>query len=444
MKFGPFDRNRKPQNSSPAANQDTPSALSLLLHPGIGLKRWALVAGFGVLCIGLGISFLLPIPLSSGFLAVSRYVTLTWLPPLARGLVFLAFGVLFVAISGKRLHGMIIEGALGGRKTNRLLLDLHQYRTRIRGPKVIAIGGGAGLSALLRGMKLYTRNITAVVTVADDGGSSGRLRTQLAIPPPGDARNCLVALSDTEPLMERLMQYRFTNGVGLEGHSFGNLFLAALTELQGGFNQGLEAATQLLGVNGRVLPATLATNVVLTGMTQSGQLVQGESQVSASQAPLKRVWLEPEHLPATPQVMEAVREADIIVIGPGSLYTSIIPNFLVVGLREVLQNSRAPKVFVCNVATQRGETEGYGVAEHLQAFYEHSGITITHLIANTNVEALPVESGQVTVHPERPPGFTGHFVAADVVDETARTRHDSAKLAKIIANIPKRGKTGRG
>ena len=189
MDSSPFDRSKERRKNISEANQDPPSALSLLLHPGIGLKRWALVAGFGVLCIGLGISFLLPIPPSSGFLAVSRYVTLAWLPPLARGLVFLALGALFVAINGKRLHGMIIEGALGGRKTNRLLLDLHQYRTRIRGPRVIAIGGGTGLSALLRGMKLYTRNITAVVTVADDGGSSGRLRTQLAIPPPGDPRS---------------------------------------------------------------------------------------------------------------------------------------------------------------------------------------------------------------------------------------------------------------
>ena len=437
MAFGPFDRKRKLRKTTSAANQGTPSALSLLLHPGIGIKRWALVAGIGVLFIGLGVGFLLPIPLSSGFLTIARYVTLAWLPLLARGLVFLALGVLFVAISGKRLHGMIIEGSLGGRKTNRLLLDLQQYRTRIRGPKVIAIGGGTGLSALLRGLKMYTRNITAVVTVADDGGSSGRLRTELAIPPPGDARNCLVALSDVEPLMERLMQYRFTNGVGLEGHSFGNLLLAALTELQGGFNQGLEAATQLLGVNGRVLPATLATNVVLTGMTQKGQLVQGESKVGASLAPLARVWLEPEHLPATPEVMEAVREAEIIVIGPGSLYTSIIPNFLVDGLSKAIQNSRASKVFVCNVATQRGETEGYGVAEHMQAFYEHAGVTITHLIANTNVEALPVDSGQVAVEPKRPPGFSGRFVATDVVDETLRTRHDSAKLARIIVDIAK-------
>ena len=435
MAFGPFDRSKRLRKTTSAANQGTPSALSLLLHPGIGIKRWALVAGVGVLFIGLGVGFLLPIPLSSGFLTIARYVTLTWLPPLARGLVFLALGALFVAISSKRLHGMIIEGVLGGRKTNRLLLDLQQYRTRIRGPRVIAIGGGTGLSALLRGLKAYTRNITAVVTVADDGGSSGRLRTELAIPPPGDARNCLVALSDAEPLMEQLMQYRFTNGVGLEGHSLGNLLLAALTELQGSFSEGLEAATQLLEVNGRVLPSTIATTVVLTGMTQNGQLVQGESKVGASLAPLSRVWLEPEHLPATPEVIEAVWEADIVVIGPGSLYTSIIPNFLVDGLSEAIQNSGASKVFVCNVATQRGETEGYGVAEHIQAFYEHAGVTITHLIANTNVEALPVDSGQVAVEPTRPPGFSGHFVATDVVDETLRTRHDSAKLARIIVDI---------
>ena len=337
----------------------------------------------------------------------------------------------------RHLYSMVAEGVLGGRQTKHLLLDLQQHRTRIRGPKVVAIGGGTALSILLRGLKMYTRNITAVVTVADDGGSSGRLRTELAIPPPGDARNCLVALSDVEPLMERLMQYRFPNGAGLQGHNLGNLLLAALTDLEGGFDQGLEAAVQLLGVNGRVLPATLATDVVLNGTTQSGQVVQGESRVGTSQAPLTRVWLAPEHLQVNPTVTEAVLEADIIVIGPGSLYTSIIPNFLLDGIREALQTSPAPKIFVCNVATQPGETEGYGVAEHIQAFYDHTGIAITHLIVNSNVEALPVTPGPVAVEPKRPAGFKGRFMTPDVVDEAMRTRHDSTKLAKSVMEITK-------
>ena len=342
----------------------------------------------------------------------------------------------------RHLYGMMVEGILGGRQTNRLLQDLHQYRTRLHGPKIVAIGGGTGLATLLRGLKASTRHITAVVTVADDGGSSGRLRRDLDIPPPGDARNCLVALSDAEPLMERLMQYRFSNGTGLQGHSMGNLLLAALTDLEGGFGLGLDTAAQLLGVNGRVLPATRASNVVLTGVTEHGQIVKGESQVGTAPAKLNRVWLEPEGLVVNPEVVRAVSEADVVVIGPGSLYTSIIPNFLVDGLKRALESSRAHKVFVCNVATQPGETDGYGVAEHLNAFYEHAGVSITHVVANSNVGELPAESDQVVVEPERPSDFRGHFMAVDVVAESSRTRHDSVKLATVILDIAKRRRGG--
>ena len=430
-----------PHDSPSARGVRTPSSLALLLHPGIGIKRWALVAGIGVLLLSLGASFLLTIPLSTGFLTAARFVTLSGMDLMIRGLIFGGVGVLLVTISARHLYRLFVEGVMGGRETKRLLQDLHQYRTRVRGPNIVAIGGGTGLATLLRGLKLYTRNITAVVTVADDGGSSGRLRTELAMPPPGDARNCLIALSEAEPLMESLMQYRFNNGVGLEGHSLGNLLLAALTDLRGGFDPGLEAAAQLLRVNGRVLPSTLATDVVLTGVTQSGEVVHGESRIGAFPAPMKRVWLEPAQLPVNPEVTEAVREADIIVIGPGSLYTSIIPNFLVDGFKESLQASHAPKVFVCNVATESGETDGYGAPEHLKGFLEHTGVPVSHLIANSNVEALPAEWGQVAVEARRLPGFTGRYVAADVVDETLRTHHDATKLAKVVMDITRRGES---
>ena len=392
----------------------------------------------GLLFVALGLGFLLPIKLSSSFLTLVRYATLVWLPLPVRGLIFLVPGIVMMIFGARHLYSMMVEGILGGRQTNRLLLDLHQYRTRLHGPKIVAIGGGTGLGTLLRGLKASTRHITAVVTVADDGGSSGRLRRELDIPPPGDARNCLVALSDAEPLMERLMQYRFSSGNGLQGHNMGNLLLAALTDLEGGFGQGLDTAAQLLGVNGRVLPATLASNVVLTGVTEHGDVVKGESRVGTSAARLNRVWLEPEGLAVNQEVVRAVSEADVIVIGPGSLYTSIIPNFLVDGFKEALENSRAHKVFVCNVATQSGETDGYGVAEHLGAFYEHAEVSVTYVIANSNVGELPAESGQVVVEPKRPSNFKGRFVAADVVDESLRTRHDSSKLAGVIFDIAKR------
>ena len=191
-----------------------------------------------------------------------------------------------------------------------------------------------------------------------------------------------------------------------------------------------------------MLPSTLASNVVLTGVTEHGHVVKGESRVGTSPARLNRVWLEPEGLAVNQEVVRAVLEADVIVIGPGSLYTSIIPNFLVDGFKEALENSRAHKVFVCNVATQSGETDGYGVAEHLGAFYEHAEVSVTHVIANSNVGELPAESGQVVVEPKRPSNFRGRFVAADVVDESLRTRHDSAKLAGVIFDIAKRRRVG--
>ncbi len=432
------DSNNLPLETPSRAGYAAPSALSLLLHPGIGIKRWTLILGIGGLFIALGFGFLMSVPLSGTLLTASRYVTLFWLPPMVRGFVFLLLGVLLVILGATHLYGMMMEGALGGRETKHLLNDLYQYRTRIRGPKVVAIGGGTGLATLLRGLKEYTRHITAVVTVADDGGSSGRLRRDLAIPPPGDARNCLVALSDVEPLMERLMQYRFSNGAGIEGHSLGNLFLAALTDMEGSFDQGLEAAARLLGVNGRVLPSTLAPNVVLSGETLHGQVVHGESNVGTSGVPLRRLWLEPEDLEANPEAIVAVTEADIIVIGPGSLYTSVVPNFLVGGLSEAVQASNAPRVFVCNVATQPGETDDYGVAEHLVAFAEHSGVSVTHLLVNQNTEALTEESGQKVIAPIHPSGFTGRYVTTDLVDETLRTHHDSAKLARAVMNIVKR------
>lgn len=419
-------------------SRQTPSSFSLLLHPGIGIKRWAFLASIGVSFVILGAAFLLTIPLSSSLLTAARFVTLSGTSGVVRGFVFVVVGVLLLIFSSRHIFGMFQEGALRGKGTRHLLQDLQQYRLRMRGPTVVAIGGGTGLATLLRGLKTYTRNITAVVTVSDDGGSSGRLRKQLEIPPPGDVRNCLVALSEVEPLMEKLMQYRFSGGEGLEGHNLGNLLLAALVDLEGGFAPGLDAAAQLLEVNGRVLPAMLASNVVLSAETQSGRVMQGESLIGNSPDPLKRVWLEPEGLPVNPQVVQAIKSADLVVIGPGSLYTSIIPNFLAVGMIEALQESRAVKIFVCNVATQDGETSGYDSSAHFQAFLEHADITVNHVIVNSNVEQLPTEWMQAVVKPERPLGFLGKLVVGDVVDESMRTRHDSVKLASVVMAIPKK------
>ena len=429
------NRNNIPSNKVVSPTKSNPSTISLLFQPGIGLKRWIFIALLGLIFTSLGTGFILQISLSSNLITIGRYLTLVWLPLPIRGLIFLTLGLILITFGIKQFYGMLIRGSLENRQANSLLKDLYQYKTRLRGPNIVAIGGGTGISTLLRGLKEKTNHITAVVTVADDGGSSGRLRQELNIPPPGDARNCLVALSDTEPLMEKLMQYRFSEGKGLQGHNMGNLLLAALTDIEGEFSKGLEAVAKLLGVNGRVLPATLGANVMLNGITEDGNIIKGESKLGNSPSRLKRVWIEPDGLHINPAVVKAIGKADIIVMGPGSLYTSIIPNFLIDGLKEAIDESQAKKLFISNVATQSGETDGYGVEEHFDAFFTHSKIMPTHLIANSNCQALSKQWEQVAIKPIKPRGFQGAFISIDVVDELMRTRHDPYKLATLILKI---------
>ncbi len=304
------------------------------------------------------------------------------------------------------------------------------------GLRIVTIGGGTGQSTALRGLKRETDNLTAIVPVSDDGGSSGRLRQDFRMPPPGDARSCLVALSDGETALEELFNHRFNGSSSLEGHSLGNLLLAALYEKTGDFSQGLEAAARLLALSGRVVPVSDEPGLTLVGRTTSGRTLVGESAVGRAPGPIERVWLEPEGAAAGESALEAINQAELIVIGPGSLYTSLIPCFLLRGVSQAVSASRAPKVFVCSVATQPHETDGYGVEEHLRAFQSHSSVTVTHVLANGNVEELPAESGRTAVAPvRRIDGFGGAVVLADVVDESDRTRHDPRKLAGALMDI---------
>lgn len=242
------------------------------------------------------------------------------------------------------------------------------------GPRIAAVGGGTGLSTLLRGLKLYTKNLTAIVTVADDGGGSGRLRQDLGMPPPGDIRSCLEALANAEPLMAQLMHYRFPEGT-LAGQSFGNLFLAALNGIMPSFDRAVESMSQVLAITGRVLPVTTA-DVQLEATFENGASVVGESHIfrckKEQDCRIRRVRLIPEHPRALPAAIEALEQAEVIVLAPGSLYTSIIPNLLVDGIVDAIRRSRALKVYVCNVMTQDGETEGYTVSDHIRALFKHS------------------------------------------------------------------------
>lgn len=254
------------------------------------------------------------------------------------------------------------------------------------GPRVVTIGGGTGLSVLLRGLKKYTSNITAIVTVSDDGGSSGMLREDMGILPPGDIRNCIVALANTEPIMEQLMQYRFKEG-SLKGQSFGNLFIAALNDICGSFDGAVREVGNVLAVTGKVLPVTLE-NVILYAELEDGTVVKGESQIPIKQQAInkriKQVFIRPSNCKALPEALQAIKEADAIILGPGSLYTSIIPNFLVKNIAKTVNHSAAIKIYVCNIMTQQGETIGYSLSEHLTAINGHADkLVIDYAIVNT-------------------------------------------------------------
>ncbi|MBQ3819827.1 YvcK family protein [bacterium] len=270
---------------------------------------------------------------------------------------------------------------MGWQKTNLSIMDgndnhslleiLYRRRKLNKGPKIVAVGGGTGLSMLLRGIKNITNNITAVVTVGDDGGSSGRLREEMGVLPPGDIRNCIAALADDEDLVTKLFQYRFKTGEGLEGHSFGNLFLTALCSITGDMVRAVKESSNVLSIRGRVLPATL-DDMKLAAEIEDGRIIRGESNIPEAGGRIKRLFTEPSNCKALDDVIAAIRDAEIIILGPGSLYTSVIPNLLVSEISDEIAKSNAKKIYVCNIMTQPGETDGYSVCDHVSAIIKHS------------------------------------------------------------------------
>jgi len=309
-------------------------------------------------------------------------------------------------------------------------------------PKVVVIGGGTGLSVMLRGLKEKPLDLTAIVTVADDGGSSGVLRQELQIPPPGDIRNVLMALANVEPLLSRLLRYRFPAGSGLAGHSLGNLMLAAMTDIAGDFVTGVRELSQVLAVRGRVLPAA-AQGTVLKAVMEDGSIVVGESQIPKARGRIRRVMIEPPGVEPLPEAVEAIREADCILIGPGSLYTSIMPNLLVKGLAEAIVASDAMKLFICNVMTQPGETDGYTVSDHLDAIEAHVGAPLFHGVIVNNGEIPPdvlskyaEEGASVVVCDEEELRRRGIRVIADrLIKVQTYLRHDAARLSHHIERL---------
>lgn len=404
------------------------------LSVGIGVKRWLLVLLVGVTILALGIAYLfVEIYREQPFPDFAYYVTLQFLPRLARAFLFGALGIGLVVFGLYKLNQALLAG-VPTRPTS-LVESLYRKRMRKRDLKIVCIGGGTGMSTLLRGLKNYSDNLTAIITVADDGGSSGRLRQELGVLPPGDFRQCIAALADAEPLMARLLEYRFPNDSGLSGHAFGNLFIAAMAGVTGNSERALMESSRVLAVRGRILPSTLE-NVTLcaevrgTHEAQTAR-VSGESQIAKFGKPVERVFLEPARVPAYPDAVRALLDADLILFGPGSLYTSVLPNLLVEQICQAATVSQAQKLFVCNVATERGETDQYAAEDYLRALELHcGGLEFDGVLVNENLtHALPP---QAQIDFVRTRAQDARFVFADVVDNEHPWRHDSEKLARAV------------
>ena len=360
------------------------------------------------------------------------YITLQFLPYWARAVIFGGLGVGLLLFSYLKLTQSVLGPFLPGNSTSSIVEIIHAFRLRGRGPRIVAIGGGTGLSSLLRGLKTYTSNLSVIVTVADDGGSSGRLRDEYRILPPGDFRQCLIALADAEPLMKQLFDHRFKEG-SLDGHSFGNLFIMAMADVTGNFEQALRESGKVLAVKGTILPSTLQDVTLVASI--NGGMVAGESKIPMQNGPINHVFLKPDGAQINPEAAQAILSAELIIVGPGSLYTSIMPNLLVEGMVEAIKASPALKVYICNLAAQNGETDGYGVDDYLRVIQEHVGSNLfDFVLVNSNVAHAPT-GGQSQVifktadsnkHPEV------RFIAADVVNTKLPSHHDPDKLARTI------------
>jgi uncharacterized cofD-like protein len=412
-----------------------PSTTSWLrwLTPGLQIKRWLLLLMLSELVLVLGVAYALKELYQTAHLpGFFFYLTLQFLPYWARAIIFSLFGVGLLLVSYLKLTQSILGPFLPGNSTSSILEVIHAYRLRGRGPRVVAIGGGTGLSSLLRGLKTYTSNLSVIVTVADDGGSSGRLRDEYRILPPGDFRQCLVALADAEPLMRQLFDHRFKEG-SLDGHAFGNLFIMAMADVTGNFEQALRESGKVLAVKGTIVPSTLQDVTLVASI--NGGTVEGESKIPKQNAPISHVFLKPDGVQVNPEAAQAILNAELVIVGPGSLYTSLLPNLLVEGMVEAIKASPALKLYICNLAAQPGETEGYGVDDYLRVIREHVGANLFDFVLVNSNTSHPPTGGQAPVI-FKPVDTTRHpevrFIASDVVNVRVPSHHDPDKLARTI------------
>ncbi len=421
------------------------------LYPGMRVKRWMLLTLLGIALVVAGLALVANLELlqwmSNALTSVQQHVSVNITQPsvyLPVGIVIGLLGLVLIFVSYFQFNRSVLAAVAPDARDD-LADRIFQRRHLAQGVRIVVIGGGTGLSTMLRGLKEYTSNIAAIVTVTDNGGSSGRLTQQMGVLPPGDLRNCLVALADAEPTLARLFQFRFEDGhEGLAGHSFGNLFIAAMTEIyKGNYEQAIAATSKVLAIRGKVYPSTLH-NVCLLGEMEDGTVVEGETQIAGHEQRIRRMYLRPENAQPLPEALEALKLADAIILGPGSVYTSVIPNLLVDGIADAIARSRARKIYVCNVMTQPGETGGYTAADHVRVIAEHAPgrrlvdyVLINKETPSSDLLARYERYGQQFVAPDLEAvnalGYTP--VSANLVSQTDVVRHDPARLAEAIFRI---------
>ncbi len=405
-------------------------------YPGMRVKRWILFTAFSMIMFSMGVAVLILEQRSNNRLWASIIVIL---------------GIAGAITGITRLIKSFSTAFIPAEREGSLIDLLYSKRFLEQGPKIVTIGGGTGLSVLLHGLKQFTTNITAIVTVADDGGSSGRLRQELDVLPPGDIRNCLVALADAEPLMGKLFQFRFEEGSGLAGHNFGNLFITAMSKVTGDFEKAVKESSKVLAIRGNVIPSTLE-KVILIAEHKDGTQTIGESSITKKHNSIRRVFLKPSDCKATEEAIRAIKNADVIVLGPGSLYTSVLPNLLVDEIKDAVCEASIPKVYICNVMTQPGETDNFKASDHIKALIDHTDSdVVSTCIVNTGEVPKELiskykEEGAypVIADKEKIKELGVKYVGANVVSTKNFVRHDSRKLAKLIFDLASKQKRKNG
>lgn len=414
------------------------------LYPGLQVKRWLVIFWIGLIIFSLGIILMInieiPLAIELAILSVVQTLFSVNISPIWVDLFFILLGLILMVLGIKFWFKSIYTAVMPyeGKKLLEVLLERGHLK---HGYKIIAIGGGTGLSSLLRGLKIFSSNITAIVAVTDDGGSSGRIREELNILPPGDIRNCLVALANEESLMSELFQYRFSSGRDLKGHNFGNIFLAAMANTTGNFYDAIKLSSKILAISGKVLPATLDISV-LSAELEDGTRVEGETRISKSSLPIKRLFLNPSDCKPLPEVLTAIAEADAIILGPGSLYTSVICNLLIPGVVEAIKRSKGVKIYICNIMTQNTETTGFKASEHLKAIYKYTGenlfdyIIVNNKYPSKHIERYKEEGSMVVQNDyEALKKMNIKVMEDNVLLEDNYLRHNPAALAEGIMKI---------